>query len=328
MQCLLRVGVLGISYKTADLAIREEIARGVFKISGERTVFFKHPVIPISTCNRTEIYFSGDDLSEVHSDLLAFFRSQVRGSFEHRLYSYFGIDCFVHLCRVIAGLDSAILAETEIQGQVKLAYYQSAQKLELPSCLHYMFQKGLRVGKIARNSLPLAKGSSTLYGTMFHLAQRHLGDLNAKQILIVGNSEINRGLISYLQKKSIRKIVLATRYPLGSFLEGVVIRDRDILSYWQEFDWIVCAAHAKGYLLSGNGRKNPLVFDLSVPRNVDPQICGVKLLNIEQVNQIVDQRRSARADALETCESLVLEKVRGFARSYRAKVSRRLQKII
>lgn len=328
MQCSLRAGVIGVSYKTADLHLREAMARAAEKISGERAVFFKHPIVAISTCSRTEIYFSGEDLSEAQSDLLAVFRAQLKEPFEHRVYSYFGIDCFVHLCRVTAGLDSAILAETEIQRQVKLAYCQSSQIIHLPSCLHYMFQKGLRVGKLARNNLSLEKGASTLYGTVFQLAESNLGNLEARCVLLVGYSEINRGLISYLQKKGLKKIVLATRYPAAAQIEGVAVHSREVLACWQEFDWVVCSARSDEYLLTGEGRGNNLIFDFSVPRNVDPAIRGARLLNIEEINQMVEQNRRARADCLAACEDLVLCSVRNLAKSYRAKVSRRFEKII
>ncbi len=105
--CYLRVGVIGINYKTADLSLRETFARISERISGERALFLNHPTVLLSTCNRTEIYFSGEDLAEVHSDLLSFFRPYLNEPFEHLLYAYFGIDCFSHLSRVTSGLDSA-----------------------------------------------------------------------------------------------------------------------------------------------------------------------------------------------------------------------------
>src|SRR5207244_4328762 len=144
---------------------REAIARAAQSLSGEKGIFFQHPIVVLSTCNRTEIYFSAENLAEAHSDLLAHFRKQIEEPFEHRLYSYFGIDCFAHLCRVASGLDSAILAETEIQRQVKVAY---AAGRVLPSCLHYIFQKALKVSKGMRNQMAIS--SPTLYTTLWQLA--------------------------------------------------------------------------------------------------------------------------------------------------------------
>src|SRR3989344_5631616 len=102
--CVLRVGVIGVNFKTAELPLREAIAKSAQSLAGERSLFFPCPTVLLSTCNRTEIYFSADDLAQVQSELLSLLRRQVAEPFEHRLYSYFGIDCFAHLCRVAAGL--------------------------------------------------------------------------------------------------------------------------------------------------------------------------------------------------------------------------------
>lgn len=305
---MLQIGVLGINFKTAELALRESIARGAQSLSGERAIFFPHPIVVLSTCNRTEIYFSSDDLAAAHSDLLAYLRSQIGEGFEHRLYSYFGIDCFAHLARVASGLDSAILAETEIQRQVKVAYSQARK---LPACLHYAFQKALKVSKGVRNQLELERGAPTLYGTLWQLTE-----WKNKKILLVGYSEINRGLISYLTHKGVMNLTLCTRDPNSVNLEGVLLADRRVLNHWQEFDVIVCASKANGYLISGEGTKNHVIFDLSVPRNVDPLV-GAKLYNIDQ---LIEQNNEV--EQLEMCEAFLWENVLKLTRIYRAKTSR------
>lgn len=142
MDCPLRIGVIGLNHKTAHLALRETFARAALRLQNEMGLFFPHATIVLSTCNRTEIYFSSPDLSECHSELLSFLRSEhLDEPFEHRLYSYFGIDCLSHLCLVASGLDSAIVAETEIQRQVKMSYLRSSERAQLPSSLHFLFKK-------------------------------------------------------------------------------------------------------------------------------------------------------------------------------------------
>lgn len=303
---MLNVGVLGINFKTADLGLREGIARGAQSLGGERALFFAHPAVLLSTCNRTEIYFSADDLAAAHSDLLAFLRNLVDVPFEHRLYSYFGIDCFAHLCRVAAGLDSAIVAETEIQRQVRVAYSQARQ---LPSCLHYIFQKALKVGKVIRNHHGLERGGPTLYGTLWQMAE-----WKNKRILLVGYSEINRGFASFLMHKGIEGFSLCTRNPASVDLEGVHIYDRTILARWQEYDLLVCASQANHFLITGLGDARHCIFDLSVPRNVDPAVGRTATLyNIDQL-----RRDGVR---LEQCEALLLENVVRLTRIFRLKTT-------
>ncbi|MES2273424.1 MAG: hypothetical protein V4487_04475 [Chlamydiota bacterium] len=322
--CILHVGVIGINFKTADLSLREAIARGAQSLTDERGLFFRHPVVPLFTCNRTEIYFSAAELGGAHSDLLALLRAKIDCPFEHRLYSYFGIECFAHLCRVAAGLDSAILAETEILRQVKVAYSKSQELFRLPGSLHYIFQKALKVGKVVRSELELKRGAPSLYGTLWQIGQDVLGNFQNLRILLVGYSEINRGLASFLLHKKIEGFSLCTKNPAQVSLSQVSIVGRDVLARWQEYDLIVSASYAEDYLIEGHSTARHLIFDLSVPRNVNPEVGkapNTLLYNIEQVDQIIVQKRGAQNHCLKKCESLIREHVVRLASIYRQKNS-------
>lgn len=302
---MLPVGILGINFKTAELCLREAAARAGQSLARQYPFFFRHPIVVLSTCNRTEIYFSSDDLAQVHSDLLAQLRMRIEEPFEHRLYSYFGNDCFAHLCRVASGLDSAILAETEIQRQVKVAYSEGRL---LPPALHYLFQKSLKVSKEIRNQFAFERKSPTLYSALWRLA-----DWRNKRILLVGYSEINRGFLSFLSHKGVTDISLSTSSPHQVVLAGVSIFSREILNDWGQFDLVVCASKADGYLISGKSDRGTTLFDLSVPRNVDPSV-GAKLYNIDQ---LVEHRKEEAP--IEECETLLWENVNRLSQIYRLK---------
>jgi glutamyl-tRNA reductase len=321
--CYLRVGIIGINYKSSDLAFREKFSRVAEKLSGERALFFKHPTVLLSTCNRTEIYFSAEDLAEAHSDLLSFFRLHLFESFEHRLYAYFGLDCFCHLSRVASGLDSAILAETQIAAQVKQAYCLASQATLLPSSLHYIFQKSLRVAKFARNSFSLRKGDATLYGTLWQEAAKYFSDLKKAKILLVGYSEVNRGFGAFLLHRGVQGFSLSTRRPSLASMEGALIKGRDLLERWTEFDWIVCAAKSEEYLIRGEGTGHHLIFDLSVPRTADPNIKKATLWNIEQIDRFVEKNRRLAKEGLERGDAFVQEYVHRLAKIYRTKLEER-----
>lgn len=320
--CLLRVGVIGMSFKTAELQLLEQVSRAATNLIGERGLFFKHPTVVLSTCNRTEIYFSTLDLAEAQGDILSFLRSQIDGVFEHKLYSYFGINAFSHLCRVAAGLDSAILAESEIQGQVRAAYVKSSSVIAMPSCLHYVFQKGLKVAKEVRSQAFLGKSSATLYGTLWQLATDALGDLKKRSILLVGYSEINRGFASFLVHRGIHSFWLSTTNPETVCLDRAIVCGRGVLSQWNAYDLIVCASFSKQHLITGEG-KGGLIFDLSVPRNVDPAVGGVSLMNIEQIHQLIEKKQKNQRLALAECEAFVEKSALHLARLYRAKIERK-----
>ncbi|MCC6128026.1 MAG: glutamyl-tRNA reductase, partial [Chlamydiae bacterium] len=183
--CALQIGVLGVNFKTASLDLREKISRHARALSEEKSFSFHSAVIVLSTCNRTEIYFAGDNLPRIHGDLLALFRSAIDTPFEPHFYSYFGLDCFTHLCRVSSGLDSAIMAETEIQRQVKVAYERASQRSLLPSSLHYVFQKALKVGKEVRNQLAPSFISPSLFTAIWRLSKEFFEDLPSRKLLFV-----------------------------------------------------------------------------------------------------------------------------------------------
>lgn len=310
MDCPLRVGVVGINFKTADLPLREAIARSAKGLMGEAGLFFPHPAVVLSTCNRSEIYFSCPDLTGAHSDLLRFFRREVEFDFEHRLYSYFGVHCLSHLCRVAAGLDSAVVAETEIQRQVKCAYL-SKSKSALPAEMHFLFQKSLKVGKEIRTACPSIQGGETIFRVIWDLIQGV--DLASAQILFVGNSQINRSLIRFLQRRGMKKAHLCTRHPdtfshtfLASESEcsaedlALVMHGREILSAWEKYELIFCGSQADEYLLHPRKEvEKCTIFDLSVPRNVNPlvrKISGISLYNIEELHSLLKEREAKDLD--------------------------------
>ena len=111
--------MVGINYKLADLKLREQLAKSCLRHFGtSNAVQPPHYFIILSTCNRTEVYFQSENLRHPYLHL-KHLREDVVEDFNQKLYSYFGQSCLLHLCRVTTGLDSAIVAETEIQGQVK-----------------------------------------------------------------------------------------------------------------------------------------------------------------------------------------------------------------
>lgn len=322
-ECVFKIGLIGINYKTADLPLREIVSMTAESLRGEKALFFPHPTVLLNTCNRTEIYFSALDLADAHQELLGFLKKGIQAPFEQKLYTFFGFDCFVHLSRVAAGLDSAILAESEIQRQVKTAYLKAKGALFLPSCLHYAFQKALHVSKAVRSHLTFDHDAPTLYGTLIRLAEKTLGNLGEKKILLIGNSEINRGFALFLEKRGVDSFVFCTKDP--SKIKGRAI-DRSQIECWREFDLIVSASQADGYLVKGNGGKRHLIFDLSVPRTVDPALKNfpeVFLYNIEEINQMIEEKRVARKETLDECEEKVYEHVYRLARLYRKKVEYR-----
>ncbi len=316
--CILKLGVIGLNHKTADLSLREAMAKGASGFAGEKALFFPYPIVLLSTCNRTEIYFSSDDLAETHIEILSFLRRQIEIPFEHRLYSYFGLDCFVHLSRVTSGIDSAIFAETEIQRQVKVTYERARQDRSLPPCLHFAFQKALKVGKAIRTQFETR--SPSLPATIWEIIQDHFDDLSSIKTLFIGYSDINRTLIDFVQKKGLSSVALSTRDPASCRPLNYQVFDRSVLKRWLDFDLIISASKSDDYLVQGSSTRSHLLFDLSVPRNVDPLVAreeNIQLFNIEQLNARIEQKQLSQGANLELCEELIWDRAITLARRYR-----------
>jgi len=208
------VGVLGINHKLASLKLREALIHTAKrKFSPCSSIHSKHFLVLLSTCNRTEIYFHSEDLAETHTYILSILRHEIKEEFDQKLYSYFGFDCFLHLARVTAGLDSAILAETEIQGQVKDAYESSQISQNLPKELHFLFQKALKTGKKIRFKSSLERGMPSLEHALFKLGKTQFAKPQNEKILFIGASEINCKVLRYFKLKNFCQMMIDLSVP-------------------------------------------------------------------------------------------------------------------
>lgn len=316
----MRVGVVGINHKLADLKLREELAKACQRMFGAlQAIHEEHSFILLSTCNRTEVYFSSGDLAVTHSYLLNLLRSDVNEEFDHKLYSYFGVDCFSHLTRVTLGLDSAIIGETEIQGQVKIAYENTSDYHVLPEALHYLFQKALGISKKLRAELQLGRGLPNLEHAVLQAGKNLFKNPEDTPLLFVGASDINQKILSFLKHKNFKNITLCNRSSEQAMTlaenYGIKLLEWKSLSNWVEYEWIIFGTKSPEYLISSNqinhcpfGQK--LIMDLCVPRNVEPKVGQdprITLLNIDQINRLLKIRHHRMNHVLAEAEQRVSE---------------------
>ncbi|MCP5503685.1 MAG: glutamyl-tRNA reductase [Chlamydiales bacterium] len=297
----MQVGIVGINHKSSALPLREALAKAFQK------AFEKKEGVLLSTCNRTEFYFCARSLAETQMEILFLLREEMEQSFEHALYSYFGHDCFNHLGRVVSGLDSAIFGESDIQRQVKLAYENAREKGKLPHEMHYLFQKGLKIGKELRSSFLMAKKGKALPYVIHEILEKNGRSVEESQVLFVGNSAINRKLISFFQFRGARKLTLCTRMEKGEFPK-VSVENWDILEKWDNYDVVICGTYHKSHIIKKSkcSFKETLLFDLSVPRNIDPKLGmhpNLKLYNIDQIGKLAQKKSGEKEITL--CENVV-----------------------
>lgn len=297
----MQVGVLGINYKSSELNVREILAKtAMSQILDQSWNDQQFSYVLLSTCNRTEIYFSAENLPAAHTQLINLLRLGIDLSFEHSLYSFFGSECFMHLAKVTAGFDSVIFGEAEIQRQIKKAYEAAAVSKKLPACMHYMFQKALRIGKKMRTRFNLPRNKASIESVLIDLCHSFFRSKNPK-ILFLGNSDINRLIMNSFTMKGFDQITLATRslhlaQPVKEKL-NIELMSWDQIHRWTEYDMVVCGSNQKEYIIKKDDvykyaepvsvMPSSLIIDLSMPRSVDPALNKhpqISLFNIEEIN--------------------------------------------
>lgn len=309
------VGVIGVNYKSADLSFREKLVQNLQRMQTHFLHSFSKVVV--STCNRFEIYFHSPNLTATHSYLLHDFTQEFNQNSKHKLYAYFGKDCFAHLTQVTIGLDSAVIAETEIQGQIKKAYQEAQLKKTCSKELHFLFQKSLKIAKdLRKKNLDEVMLMPNLTDIVISLQQNLLANQDKPKILFIGASEVNLNIIQKIDR-SCYQIYLASRSL--SYAQDLSERFKiavypwEKMDQWQDFHSIVLATDYQGFLIQQQVVESPkLVLDLGVPRNVDPKLSqnsNVTLYHIDQLNKMVRKHRKIKDLRYNQLQKLIDESV-------------------
>ena len=312
-----QIGTLGINHLTSTFAQRTKMATAFQQLFGNTPATrLNGSYVLLVTCNRVEIYFSSNELIKMQEDILHLLQTFYRENLKNTFYYYFGNRCFLHLSRVICGLNSACIGESGIKKQVKNAYERFKRKQQLSSSLHHLFQKSFKIAKEFRSSHLAIDKNSTLLKTIYLLLQKLIQPTIQPRILFVGNSEMNRQIIRFLQFKSYGQLTLCTRMIKGTFATRTV-RDWAILKEWQTYDVVILATYHSKHVLDRSLFRAPLkkpifLFDLGVPPNVNPDLAQeafVRLYNIDHLNQIISEEEAYSKSEIELYEDFVRKTV-------------------
>jgi glutamyl-tRNA reductase len=269
------IGVIGASHRSADLACREAIAKALSACD----LPLMDQSVPLLTCNRAEWYFSTQKPAQTHQKIVAHIQAQAGSESSCHLYTFFGLECFRHLGRVVAGLDSLFVGETEIQGQVKASYEEARKSKELSPELHFLFQRSLRTGKVLRSSVQLPSDNG-LCEQVTKLIVDHVRAVNDPSVLLIGTSMINQRLARVLAERELR-ITYVNRtfdhaHHVAEEIGGAVVPWAELPTKWSFFPCVVAATRSSDFVIRPNGPlPTPLpqlLIDLGVPRNIDPAL--------------------------------------------------------
>lgn len=326
-----RLFVLGATHHTAPLAVREKLTLAEHAAARLHTELAALPGLReftlLNTCNRVEFYgvaVNGDAAVRVQSLFCAHQQFDV-AEFEKIRLSLRGRETIRHLLEVAAGLDSQMLGETEIFGQVKQAYASAQSRGSTGPVLNRVFQKAFQAAKHVRTNTAITEGQVSVANVAVELASNIFGDLRETRVLLLGAGEIGEKTARAFQSRGAASITVASRnferaMDLATSLGASAMPFEQRHSRLGEFDIVVCATSAPGTVVDGEPtsaamRKRParplFFIDLALPRDVDPAVADLQnvfLYNLDDLAKIADENRAAREAEIAKCRAIVTAK--------------------
>ncbi len=349
----MNIEMIGINHETSDIAARDkaainperysEISKKINEISG-----IDGSVI-LSTCNRVEIYMSpqnhlsDSDLKNIFGKITGLDKTEYENA-----YIYRDEDAVRHLFRVASGLNSQLLGEVQILGQVKTAYYSALELGTVTGFLNRLFLKAIECGKFVRERTAISQGAVSVAFAAVDLAGKIFGNLEKLNLLIIGAGDTGKLAALYFHSAGVFSWRISNRTPeraeaLATELSGIKV---DFPPNEGDMSWadiVVSATGAPGYVIEANRisdilkkRENPICFlDLAVPRDIDPQLKDANntfVYSVDDFNELVEVNLKARRKEAERAEKLVTQKVDSFVKWHRenrvAPTIQQLQEIV
>jgi glutamyl-tRNA reductase len=326
----MKIFVAGLSYKTAPVELREQLAVHAsrlrchgcrLKVHGELS-----EVVLVSTCNRVEIYGVAEKVNGNVHRLFQHLSASTDVDFSSHLYVKEGREAVQHLFAVAGGLDSMVLGETEITGQVKHAY-QSAQDAKLTGrVLNRVFQTALQTAKEIRTQTGIGRGATSVGSVAVELAERIFDkNLSEKTVMILGAGKMGEACVRHLSKKGARSVLVSNRSfdraeALAAEFGGRAIRFDNFLEAMVEADIVVSSTGCPHTILSRDDvaqvmaarRNRPLVLvDIAVPRDIAAdvqQLANVYLYDVDDLEVIVRENVRQREQELARCREIIQER--------------------
>jgi glutamyl-tRNA reductase len=329
---------LGISHKTAPLELRERLAltegRAVGVLSELLGGSETSEGAALSTCNRTELYLVVSDPVAAESAALGVLARQADlrpTELVGHLYSLRAADAGRHLYRVTAGLDSMIVGEAEVQGQVKRAYELALVENATGPILNRLFRGALAAGKRARSETAIGEKGLSISSVAVELAQRVLGDLAKRRVLVIGAGETAELTARALAARGVETVFIANRrydraIGLAQRFGGQAVRFDELPAQLEQADIVVSATNSPHHIVEREELEQVmterqgrplLLIDIAVPRDVDPrcrELGGVSVHDVDDVQAIVERNASVREAEARDAERILETELGRFER--------------
>jgi glutamyl-tRNA reductase len=323
-----RIILIGLNHKTAPVNIRECLAFSHDEtrraLNNLRTMAAIEEAMLFSTCNRVELLIAAKDPQNAVNeakDFLARFKQLALDEFEPSLYLYQGEEAVRHVYRVAASLDSMVVGEPQILGQIKTAYRAATEEKTSGVILNRLLHKTFSVAKRIRSETGIGDHAVSISYAAIELGRKIFGDLEGKAVLLIGAGEMAELAVEHLIRNRSGHIFVANRtfergVELASAYNGTAIRFEEISEYLRRVDIIISSTGAKGFILEKpqvkavmRGRRNRPIFfiDIAVPRDIDPAINALNnayVYDIDDLKDVVEEniedrnREAMKADRI------------------------------
>ena len=318
---------LGLNHQTAPVQIRELFAVSESKLGEEAVRICEvegiEESVVLSTCNRTEYYAAVEDCGRASDHLRSFLQAHAGEALrtEH-LYEKNRAEAARHLCRVVSGIDSMVLGETEIFGQVKKAYQMALKSGTTSRSLNKLFQKAFGIGKKVRTHTGIQEGQTSVGSVAVDLAEKIFGHLRNSRVMVIGAGEMSRTTARSLLSRGARSIFVTNRSSeraeeLAEELAGEAVRFDDWQDVLQEVDVVISSTGAPHAVMDRSHveavrrqrRYRPLfLIDIAVPRDIEPEVGEIEevyLYDIDTLKEIALEAKGQREEQIKLCESII-----------------------
>src|SRR3954447_7381807 len=328
---------LGASHKTAPLALREKLALPEGRAASALRELTAHDsvqeAVAISTCNRTELYLLAVDPVEAENEALAVLSRQAEirpTELVDSMYSLRDNDAVRHLFSVAAGLDSMIVGEAEVQGQVKRSYELALVEGATGPISNRLFRDALSAGKRVRTETEIGRSHVSIATVAVDLAAKSLGDLASRRVLVIGAGENGELTAQALRERGVHTVFVANRrydraIGLAKRFGGDAVRFDDLPAELGRADIVVSCTSSPHQIfgreelevvVEERGRRPLVLIDIAVPRDIEPAVrdlcSGVTLFDMDDLQSEVARNLSVREAEADKAEELVGEEAEGF----------------
>jgi len=329
----MNVVVIGLSHRTSPVELRERFAFADEKIPGALAALRDSGVAGeaaiLSTCNRVEIYAATSLAPEAAFEELKKFlvtHHAFDSALDKEIYTFAEPHSLQHLFKVAAGLDSMVIGETEILGQLKDAYELAFTHKHTGARLNRAFQRAFNVAKHIRTATNIQRGSVSVMSAAVELAGKIFSSLAAHEVLVIGAGETSEKTARALQSRGVKRITVTNRSPeramaLAAELGGRTVPFENWTDALEQIDIAISSTAAPQHILDRakleplmrRRRNRPLLLiDIAVPRDIDPAVNAldnVYLYNVDDLQSIADDYMNLRKEEIVRCEKIIAEKV-------------------